>query len=79
MKEENDDFLNDIALLANKAVRRAQQENRELGIPNVYSFRGTMIFELPDGTLTFENPFEQKNPPASANTASARIQDTDDR
>lgn len=59
--DAGDDFLKDIALLANRAIKEAQDENRRLGIPNVYSFKGTMIFELPDGTLTFENPFNEKN------------------
>jgi len=74
----NDAFFNDITFLANKAVKLAQEENRKLGIPNVYSFKGTMIFELPDGTLTFENPFEYKTA-ATAITSIQTDQDTECR
>ena len=38
--------------IGNKAVRRAQEENRRLGLPNIYSRRdGKLIYEMPDGTI----------------------------
>jgi len=46
-----------------RAVRRAREENRELGIPNAFTREGKLYFELPDGTITQENPFE-KDPKA---------------
>lgn len=45
--------------IANRAVRRAQEENRRLGIPNAYSHEGRLYFELPDGQITEANPFAQ--------------------
>lgn len=46
--------------IANRAVKRAQEENRKKGIPNVYSFNGHIYYELPNGELTRENPYEDK-------------------
>lgn len=42
--------------IGNRAVRRAQEENRRRGIPNVYSIRGHIYYEQPDGTLALEDP-----------------------
>jgi len=49
--------MDNLIRIGNRAVRKAQEENRRLGIPNVYSINGTLLYELPDGTLTTENPF----------------------
>ena len=38
--------------IGNRAVRKAQERNRRLGIPNVYSIHGKIVYELPDGTIT---------------------------
>jgi hypothetical protein len=46
--------------IGNLAVHKAQVENRQLGIPNVYALHGRLFFELPDGTITQKNPFEEK-------------------
>ncbi len=47
--------------IGNIAVQRAQEENRRLGIPNAYSRNGKLYFELPNGEITEENPFENKD------------------
>ncbi|PSQ96765.1 MAG: hypothetical protein BRD55_05680 [Bacteroidetes bacterium SW_9_63_38] len=48
--------------IGNRAVHRAQEENRRLGIPNVYSIGGRIYYEQPDGTLTREEPpFERSS------------------
>lgn len=49
-----------IVRIGNRAVRKAQEENRRKGIPNVYSIHGKMIFELPDGTLTTNYDFDNR-------------------
>ena len=48
-----------IQAIANSAVREAQRKSLENGIPNVYSKNGVLYFQLPDGTITMENPFEK--------------------
>ena len=45
--------------IGNRAVRKAQERNRRLGVPNVYSINGTIYYERPDGTLTTEDPYEE--------------------
>lgn len=45
--------------IGNRAVKKAQEENRRLGIPNAYSRNGQIYYELPDGTITTEDPFEK--------------------
>ena len=42
----------DFLRIANRAAKRAQEENRKKGIPNVYSFNGHIYYELPNGELT---------------------------
>jgi hypothetical protein len=44
--------------IGNRAVKKAQEENRKKGIPNVYDFNGHLYYELPNGELTKEDPYE---------------------
>lgn len=44
--------------IASRAVRKAQEENRKNGIPNVYIINGKHIWQMPDGSFTEKNPFE---------------------
>jgi len=48
-----------IQIIGNKAVKEAQRKSLKNGIPNVYSKNGVMYFQLPDGTITMDNPFEK--------------------
>jgi CMP-N-acetylneuraminic acid synthetase len=62
-KEISKEALNDFAEIQHigtEAVKRAQAENRRLGIPNAYSQNGTLYFELPDGTITQDDPFVEE-------------------
>ncbi|KHD08110.2 hypothetical protein PN36_28895 [Candidatus Thiomargarita nelsonii] len=43
--------------VGNIAVHKAQEENRRLGIPNVFSINGVLYYELPNGDITKEDPF----------------------
>ncbi len=57
-------FLRDpleIKRIADIAVRKAQEENRRNGIPNVYSLNGKIFYELSDGTITDVQPDVYKN------------------
>ena len=45
--------------IGNSAVKRVQEENKKRGIPNVYSRNGKIYYELPNGELTFKNPFKK--------------------
>ena len=52
----NDDM---IQAIGNNAVREAQKKSLENGIPNSYSKNGVIYFQLPDGTITMDDPFEK--------------------
>ena len=43
--------------IGNRAVKKAQEENRKKGIPNVYDINGHRYYELPNGKLTTEDPY----------------------
>ena len=42
--------------IASRAVRKAQEENRKNGIPNVYIINGRQVWQMPDGSFTDKNP-----------------------
>jgi len=50
-----------IQAIANNAVREAQKKSLKNGIANVYSKNGVIYFQLPDGTITMQNPFEKES------------------
>lgn len=41
--------------IGNKAVRKAQEENRRLGIPNVYGRDGKIYYEMPNGEIVVKD------------------------
>ncbi len=51
------DISGKILMLGNRAIKKAQQNNREKGIPNVYCINGKIIFELPNGDITTQYKF----------------------
>ncbi|MDZ4823633.1 MAG: hypothetical protein SH856_09250 [Flavobacteriales bacterium] len=42
-----------------KAVKDAQDENRALGIPNVYAINGHSYCEMPDGRILLKEEYEK--------------------
>jgi len=61
MQIENNLNENDlIQQIGNNAVRDAQRKSLENGVPNVYSKNGFLYYQLVDGTITMDNPFENK-------------------
>ncbi len=48
--------MDKITYLGNLAVREAQKENLENGVPNVYCINDKMVWEMPDGTFTNKDP-----------------------
>ncbi len=43
--------------IASRAVRKAQEENRKNGIPNMYVINGKQVWRRPDGSFSDKNPF----------------------
>ncbi|MEM1042992.1 MAG: hypothetical protein AAGI91_10220 [Bacteroidota bacterium] len=56
--------------IGNRAVRRAQEESRRLGVPNVYSIGGVLHYERPDGSLTTEDLTAEPHTPNSTDRPS---------
>jgi len=46
--------------IANNAVRKAQRESLANGVANVYTKNKVIYFQLPDGTITMENPYTEQ-------------------
>jgi hypothetical protein len=49
-----------ITRIGNRAVKKAQEENRRNGLPNVYSINGKIIFMFPDGRVSDKYDFKEK-------------------
>lgn len=43
--------------IGNRAIKKAQENNRKKGIPNVYSINGEIVFQLPNGDITTQYNF----------------------
>jgi hypothetical protein len=52
--------VQELLRIGNRGVRAAQEENRRLGIPNVYSINGILYWELPNGELSRTDPYEAR-------------------
>jgi hypothetical protein len=48
----------EIVRVGKEAVAEAQEESRRLGVPNVYSFNGVILYEWPNCELRREDPWE---------------------
>ena len=46
-----------ITRIEDRAVQKAQEENRKNGIPNMYIINGKQVWQMPDGSFTDKNPF----------------------
>ncbi len=57
----------EFARMMNQGVHRAQEESRRAGVPLVYSINGILHWELPDGSLTTQDPWAGKATPREAN------------
>lgn len=57
-KKINRDLADEIIRAGNRAVLKAQEENRRLGIPNVYCRDGVIYYQLPNGEITTREPKE---------------------
>lgn len=42
----------EITKIGNRAVHKAQEENRRQGIPSVYAKKGTIYYQFPNGMIS---------------------------
>jgi len=63
LKPETYERLLEFERIGNRAARQAQEENHLLGLPNIYSRNGRIIYEMPNGEIIVkENSPDNKNP-----------------
>lgn len=60
LKPETYEKLLEFQRIGNRAVREAQAENHRLGLPNIYSRNGRIIYEMPDGEIIVKENSESK-------------------
>ena len=67
MTNETKNLIAKFNKIANNAVRKAQERHRELGIPNVYSINGIIVYEY-NGKISMNPPkwWKDFNPSAQA-------------
>ncbi len=51
ISSETYERMTEFVRIGNRAVREAQEENHRLGLPNIYSRNGRIIYEMPDGEI----------------------------
>jgi hypothetical protein len=49
--------IDEIVRVGNRAVAKAQEESRRLGVPNVYSINGRLYYETSTGELSTVDPY----------------------
>ncbi|MCP4147045.1 MAG: hypothetical protein GY757_04770 [bacterium] len=52
----------EVQQIGNRAIEQVRKENKEKGIPIVFSRNGIIYYELQNGTITTESPFEDLKP-----------------
>jgi hypothetical protein len=50
----------EIQRIGNEAINRVLKENKEKGIPIVFSKNGIIYYELPNGEITTKSPFKKQ-------------------
>jgi len=62
LSRETYEQMMEVIRIGNRAVRQAQEENHRLGLPNIYSRNGKIIYEMPDGEIIVkENSQDDEN------------------
>lgn len=45
--------------IGNRAINDAINQNKEMGIPTVFSINGHIVYELPEGKIQTKSPFKK--------------------
>lgn len=53
------EFMSRMTRIMNKAVRKAQDENWALGLPNIYRINDKLYFAMPDGRMLLKEEYEK--------------------
>ncbi len=65
LKLETYERLLEFERIGNRGVRQAQEENHRLGLPNIYSRNGKIIYEMPDGEIIVKDSVKDENKKSS--------------
>jgi len=57
-KTETYELTLKIARIGSRALREAHKENHRHNLPNIFTRNKNLYFEMPDGTITTDNPFK---------------------
>lgn len=57
----HDAWMDEIIRISQNAARKAREENRRLGLPNVDGRDGKLIFEMPDGEILIKEISKDKD------------------
>ena len=57
-KAETYELTLKIARIGSRALREAHKENHRQSLPNIFTRNKNLYFEMPDGTITTDNPFK---------------------
>ena len=57
-KTETYELTLEIARIGSRALHEAHKENHCQNLPNIFTRNENLYFEMPDGTITTDNPFE---------------------
>ena len=57
-KTETYELTLKIARIGSRALREAHEENHRQSLPNIFTRNKKLYFEMPNGTITTENPFK---------------------
>ena len=57
-KAETYELTLKIARIGSRALREAHEENHRHNLPNIFTRNKNLYFEMPDGTITTDNPFK---------------------
>jgi hypothetical protein len=49
--------IDELLRIGSMAVSKAQEESRQMGVPNVYSINGRLYYETPTGELSTSDPY----------------------
>ncbi len=63
LKPETYERLLEFERIGNRAVSQAQEENHRLGLPNIYSRNGKIIYEMPNGEIIVKKDSQNNKKP----------------
>ena len=61
LPEETYARVDELIRIGSEAVAKAQDESREMGVPNVYAINGRLYYETGAGELSTSDPYTNRD------------------